>query len=312
MMMSKKAAPEKAPAKVNNCTQDKVFMVVLHIILAFILVVVIYPLLFVVFASVSDPQYVNSGALLLYPKGFNLLGYQQVFRDQRILIGYANTIYYTVFGTILAVAVNMMAGYSLSRDDLPGRGIIMALFVFTMYFGGGMIPFYLIVRNLHLTNTRAILVLLGGTSVYNMIIVRSFFVSTIPRELQEAAEIDGCGIARFFVSIVMPLSKAITAVIVLYCAVGQWNAYFNALIFLSDRDKFPLQIFLREILLTAKTYESAEVLSTLSGDDLARMQRMSEVTKYGVIVVSTLPIIALYPFLQKYFVKGVMIGSLKG
>ena len=312
MMMSKKAAPEKAPTKVNNCTQDKVFMVVLHIILAFILVMVIYPLLFVVFASVSDPQYVNSGALLLYPKGFNLLGYQQVFRDQRILIGYANTIYYTVFGTILAVAVNMMAGYSLSRDDLPGRGMIMALFVFTMYFGGGMIPFYLIVRNLHLTNTRAILVLLGGTSVYNMIIVRSFFVSTIPRELQEAAEIDGCGIARFFVSIVMPLSKAITAVIVLYCAVGQWNAYFNALIFISDRDKFPLQIFLREILLTAKTYESAEVLSTLSGDDLARMQRMSEVTKYGVIVVSTLPIIALSPFLQKYFVKGVMIGSLKG
>ncbi|MGI6183562.1 MAG: carbohydrate ABC transporter permease [Candidatus Fimadaptatus sp.] len=308
MVVSKKAAP----TKVNNCLQDKVFMVVLHVILAFILVIVVYPLLFVLFASVSDPQYVNSGALLLYPKGFNLLGYQQVFRDQRILIGYANTIYYTVFGTALAVAVNMMAGYALSRDDLPGRGIIMALFVFTMYFGGGMIPFYLIVRNLHLTNTRAILILLGGTSVYNMIIVRSFFVSTIPRELQEAAEIDGCGTARFFASVVMPLSKAITAVIVLYCAVGQWNAYFNALIFISDRDKFPLQIFLREILLTAKTYESAEVLSTLSGDDLARMQRMSEVTKYGVIVVSTLPIIALYPFLQKYFVKGVMIGSLKG
>ena len=287
-------------------------MTVLYVVLALVLIVVIYPLLFVLFASMSDPQYVNSGALLLYPKGFNLLGYQQVFRDQRILIGYGNTIYYTVFGTILAVAVNMMGGYALSRDDLPGRGIVMALFVFTMYFGGGMIPFYLIVRNLHLTNTRTILVLLGGTSVYNMIIVRSFFISTIPRELQEAAEIDGCGTGRFFFSIVMPLSKAITAVIVLYCAVGQWNAYFNALIFISDRDKFPLQIFLREILLTAKTYESADVLSTLSGDDLARMQRMSEVTKYGVIVVSTLPIIALYPFLQKYFVKGVMIGSLKG
>lgn len=297
---------------INNCAQDKVFMTVLYVVLALVLIVVIYPLLFVLFASMSDPQYVNSGALLLYPKGFNLLGYQQVFRDQRILIGYGNTIYYTVFGTILAVAVNMMGGYALSRDDLPGRGIVMALFVFTMYFGGGMIPFYLIVRNLHLTNTRTILVLLGGTSVYNMIIARSFFISTIPRELQEAAEIDGCGTGRFFFSIVMPLSKAITAVIVLYCAVGQWNAYFNALIFISDRDKFPLQIFLREILLTAKTYESADVLSTLSGDDLARMQRMSEVTKYGVIVVSTLPIIALYPFLQKYFVKGVMIGSLKG
>lgn len=308
----KRQKEKTALTHINNCAQDKVFMTVLYVVLAFVLIVVIYPLLFVLFASMSDPQYVNSGALLLYPKGFNLLGYQQVFRDQRILIGYGNTIYYTVFGTILAVAVNMMGGYALSRDDLPGRGIVMALFVFTMYFGGGMIPFYLIVRNLHLTNTRTILVLLGGTSVYNMIIVRSFFISTIPRELQEAAEIDGCGTGRFFFSIVMPLSKAITAVIVLYCAVGQWNAYFNALIFISDRDKFPLQIFLREILLTAKTYESADVLSTLSGDDLARMQRMSEVTKYGVIVVSTLPIIALYPFLQKYFVKGVMIGSLKG
>ncbi len=308
----KRQKGKTALTHINNCAQDKVFMTVLYVVLALVLIVVIYPLLFVVFASMSDPQYVNSGALLLYPKGFNLLGYQQVFRDQRILIGYGNTIYYTVFGTILAVAVNMMGGYALSRDDLPGRGIVMALFVFTMYFGGGMIPFYLIVRNLHLTNTRTILVLLGGTSVYNMIIARSFFISTIPRELQEAAEIDGCGTGRFFFSIVMPLSKAITAVIVLYCAVGQWNAYFNALIFISDRDKFPLQIFLREILLTAKTYESADVLSTLSGDDLARMQRMSEVTKYGVIVVSTLPIIALYPFLQKYFVKGVMIGSLKG
>ena len=308
----KRQKEKTALTHINNCAQDKVFMTVLYVVLALVLIVVIYPLLFVLFASMSDPRYVNSGALLLYPKGFNLLGYQQVFRDQRILIGYGNTIYYTVFGTILAVAVNMMGGYALSRDDLPGRGIVMALFVFTMYFGGGMIPFYLIVRNLHLTNTRTILVLLGGTSVYNMIIARSFFISTIPRELQEAAEIDGCGTGRFFFSIVMPLSKAITAVIVLYCAVGQWNAYFNALIFISDRDKFPLQIFLREILLTAKTYESADVLSTLSGDDLARMQRMSEVTKYGVIVVSTLPIIALYPFLQKYFVKGVMIGSLKG
>lgn len=308
----KRQKEKTALTHINNCAQDKVFMTVLYVVLALVLIVVVYPLLFVLFASMSDPQYVNSGALLLYPKGFNLLGYQQVFRDQRILIGYGNTIYYTVFGTILAVAVNMMGGYALSRDDLPGRGIVMALFVFTMYFGGGMIPFYLIVRNLHLTNTRTILVLLGGTSVYNMIIARSFFISTIPRELQEAAEIDGCGTGRFFFSIVMPLSKAITAVIVLYCAVGQWNAYFNALIFISDRDKFPLQIFLREILLTAKTYESADVLSTLSGDDLARMQRMSEVTKYGVIVVSTLPIIALYPFLQKYFVKGVMIGSLKG
>ena len=150
----KRQKEKTALTHINNCAQDKVFMTVLYVVLALVLIVVIYPLLFVVFASMSDPQYVNSGALLLYPKGFNLLGYQQVFRDQRILIGYGNTIYYTVFGTILAVAVNMMGGYALSRDDLPGRGIVMALFVFTMYFGGGMIPFYLIVRNLHLTSRR--------------------------------------------------------------------------------------------------------------------------------------------------------------
>lgn len=297
---------------IRDTFSDRVFMVVLYALLAVILLVVLYPLIFVVLASVSDPKYVNSGTLLLYPKGFNLLGYQMAFKDARILTGYGNTIYYTVAGSALAVVVNLLAGYSLSRKDLPGKGIIMAFLVFTMYFGGGLIPFYLIVKGLGLIDSRTILVLLGGTSVFNIIIVRSFFMSTLPDELQEAAAIDGCGNGRFFFAIALPLAKAITAVIALYCAVGQWNAYFNALIFLSDRSKFPLQLFLRDILLTAKTYESAEAMTGVDGATLARLQTISEVVKYSVIVISTLPIIAFYPFLQKYFVQGVMIGSLKG
>ena len=292
---------------------SRLFNILNYVFLAFIGIICLYPFLYVVFASFSDPnQFIKHDFTVLWaPAGFSLEAYKHVFTGE-LGSGYMNTLIYVVAGTAISMLLTFLGAYVLSRKGYLLKKPLTMVIMFTMYFNGGMIPFYLIVRNLHLTNTRTILVLLGGTSVYNMIIARSFFISTIPRELQEAAEIDGCGTGRFFFSIVMPLSKAITAVIVLYCAVGQWNAYFNALIFISDRDKFPLQIFLREILLTAKTYESADVLSTLSGDDLARMQRMSEVTKYGVIVVSTLPIIALYPFLQKYFVKGVMIGSLKG
>lgn len=300
------------PQKIRSTAADRVFFVALYAILLVTLVVVLYPLLFVVLASVSDSRYVNSGAILLWPKGFTTIGYELVFRDQRIWTGYGNTIIYTVFGSALAVMTNLLAGYSLSRNDLPGRNLIMGLFVFTMYFGGGLIPFYMVVKNLHLTNTRWILILLGGTSVYNMIIIRSFFSTTIPRELFESASIDGCGNGRFFFSIVLPLSKAITAVIALYCAVGNWNSYFNALIFLSDRSLFPLQLYLRDILLVAKSFESAQAMQNMDPSDAAKMQQMAEVVKYGTIVVSTLPIICAYPFLQKYFVQGVMIGSIKG
>lgn len=296
----------------RETTADKLFNIALHLVLFFILIIVLYPLLFVLLASVSDSRYVNSGALLLYPKGFTLMGYELAFRDMRIFTGYYNTIIYTVLGTVLATVVNVMAGYTMSRKDVPGRSIIMGLMVFTMYFGGGLIPFYIIVQKLGLINTRTILILLGGTSVYNIIIVRSFFNTTLPKELFEAASIDGCGNGRFFFYIVLPLSKAIIAVIALYCAVGQWNAYFNAMIFLTDRDLFPLQLHLRDILLVGKTYESAEAMTNMDPSVQMKMQTMSEVVKYGVIVISTLPIIAFYPFLQKYFVQGVMIGSVKG
>jgi len=310
-----KASVKTLPPKgktIKDTTADKIFMTILYVMLAVVLVIVVYPLLFVVLASVSDSRFVNSGDLLLWPKGFTLMGYELAFRDTRIFTGYANTLLYTVAGALLATFTNILAGYALSRKDLPGRGLVMAAFVFVMYFGGGLIPFYIIVQKLGLINTRTILILLGGTSVYNIIIARSFFVTSLPKELYEAASIDGCGNGRFFFSIVVPLSKAIIAVIALYCAVGQWNAYFNAMIFLTDRDKYPLQLFLRDILLVGKSYESAEAMSTMDPSVQMKMQTASEVVKYGVIVISTLPIIMFYPFLQKYFVQGVMIGSVKG
>ena len=297
--------------KIRETRFDRTFNVVIYILLALTLIIVIYPLYFVILASVSDPQYVNSGTPLLYPKGFTLVGYTRVFADNRIWVGYANTILYAGAGTVVALIVQIMAGYSLSRSDLPGRGIFMGLFVFTMYFGGGLIPFYLVVKTLNLVNSRFLMIILGCSSVYNMIIIRSFFVSTLPKELQEAAFVDGCTNQRYFFSIVLPLSKAIIAVIALYSLVAQWNSYFNAMIFLTDRDKYPLQLYLREILLTAQTYSDTSMVGA-DPEAAAKMEQMVEVVKYGVIVVSTVPIIAIYPFLQKYFVQGVMIGAVKG
>lgn len=301
----------KRNTKIHETKVDRVFNVVVYVLIALLLLMFIYPLWFVLMASFSDPQYVNAGALLIYPRGFTTMGYKMVFSDDRIWTGYLNTIFYAGVGTVLATMVQVMAGYALSRKDLPGRSIFMLLFVFTMYFSGGLIPFYLVVKELNLVNTRFLMIVTGLASVYNIIIVRSFFASSMPVELYEAASIDGCTNQRYFFSIVLPLSKAIIAVIALYCLVAQWNSYFNAMIFLSDRSKYPLQLFLREILLSAQTYSDP---SAVQGDAVAaaQMEIMGEVIKYGVIVVSTLPVIIVYPFLQKYFVQGVMIGSIKG
>ena len=301
----------KHSKKIHETRVDRVFNGVVYFLIILLLIIFIYPLWFVLMASVSDPAYVNSGTPLLWPMGFTTMGYNRVFADNRIWIGYANTILYAGLGMVVSTMVQVMAGYSLSRRDLPGRSIFMGLFVFTMYFGGGLIPFYLVVKQLNLVNSRILMIILGCSSVYNIIIARSFFTSSLPVELYEAASIDGCTNQRYFFSIVLPLSKAIIAVIALYALVAQWNSYFNAMIFLTDRNKYPLQLYLREILLAAKTYED---VSRVGGDveAAAQMEKMGEVIQYGVIVVSTLPVIVVYPFLQKYFVQGVMIGSLKG
>ena len=288
---------------------DLIFEIVTKAFLVIFVVIVFYPLYFVLIASVTDPVYVNSGDFLLYPKGFTLMGYERIAQVDRIITGYGNTIMYTLCGTILGVSVTMLAAYALSRKDLPGSRTIMLLFIFTMYFQGGMIPFYFVVKGLNLVNTRLFMILSGSVSVYNIIIARSFLASNISEELRDAARIDGCGNATFFIKIVVPLSKAVTAVIALYLAVSYWNTYFNAMIFLTDEKKYPLQLFLREILLATQTASSS-----LGMDPSAAMQmeQMGQVIKYGVIVVTALPVICIYPFIQKYFVKGVMIGSIKG
>lgn len=288
---------------------DIIFFASSRIILLALLVLMTYPVYFVIIASFTNPTYVNSGELLLYPKGFTTLGYSQVFKDNRIWLSYLNTIIYTVGGTALGLSSCVLAGFALSRKDLPGRNILMAILVFTMYFSGGLIPTYMVIKGLHLTNTRFLLTIMGSISVYNLILIRSFFASTLPQELQDAAFIDGCGKGRFFFSVALPLSKAILAVIALYIAVFQWNSYFNALVYVTDRMKQPLQLYLREILLMA---QNTADLMELDAAAAAELNRMVEVIKYGVIVVSTLPIICVYPFLQKYFTKGVMLGSIKG
>lgn len=290
--------------------RDRVFELIVSLILACVVITMFYPIWFVLVASFSDPTYVNNGTLLLWPKGFTLLGYQSVFEDQRIWIGYRNTLFYTVLGTSGGTLITMMAGYALSRKDLPFRNILMGYFVLTMYFSGGLIPYYMVVKNLHLTNTRTVLVIISMVAVYNIIITRSFLLGNIPDELFDAARVDGCGHTTFFFKVVIPLSKAIIAVLVLYLAVSYWDSYFNAMIFLTDRSKYPLALYLREILLTAAT--GAANSRNMDPEAAVKLQTMVQVIKYGVIVVSTLPIICIYPFLQKYFVKGVMIGSIKG
>ena len=280
--------------------------VFLYVFLSISLILCAYPVYFVLIASFSNATVVNSGKLMLWPEGFHLLGYKFVFSDVRILTGYKNTLIYTVGGTILGLFVSLLAGYSLSRSDLPGRKVLMALMVFTMYFGGGLIPTYITIKNMGLVDTRALMIILGSVSVYNIILIRTFFQSNLPTELQEAAFIDGCTNTRFFFQFALPLSSAIIAVIALYLAVGYWNSYFNALIYINSNAKKPLTLFIRELLLSQETNDVAD------GELASDFKRMAQVVKYAVIVVATAPIMCMYPFLQKYFVKGVMIGSIKG
>lgn len=270
---------------------------------------VLYPLYFVVIASISNPDAVNNGRVLLRPIGTNLEGYRFIFHDRRIWTGYRNTIIYTGFGTLLDVVVTVLAGYALSRKDMVGRNIIMVFFMITMYFNGGLIPFYLVVRALGLYNTRYVMIILGATSVFRIIITRTYFASTIPDELLESAVMDGCSNQRFFGQIVLPLSKPILAVMALYFAVDHWNQFFQALIFLARAELYPLQLVLREILI------QSEAISQSVDLDITEMgvaEQLAEMVKYGVIIVSSVPVLLMYPFVQRYFVKGVMIGAIKG
>ncbi|MEW9052117.1 MAG: carbohydrate ABC transporter permease [Neobacillus sp.] len=288
--------------------EDKVFDIINVFLVGMILLLVIYPLYFIVIASISDPNMIYEGKVWFLPKELTMEGYERILRDSKIWLGYKNSIVYTVVGTIVNVSFTLMAAYALSRKDLYGRNTIMFLFLMTMFFSGGLIPTYLVVKNLGLLNTMWALILPKAVAVWNVIVAKTFFESTIPGELLEASRIDGCNDVKFFWKIVLPLSKPIVAVMVLFYAVGHWNSYFDALIYLNNENLYPLQLILRNILI--QNQASTMMISDL--DSLAAKQRVSELIKYGVIIVSSLPLLIVYPFVQKYFVKGVMIGGIKG
>ncbi|GBF77528.1 sugar ABC transporter permease [Paenibacillus sp. 598K] len=293
---------------------DKLFLAFVYLFLTAALIVVLYPLVYMLSASVSTPRYVNSGEMWLLPKGFTLEGFKLVFENAKIWMGYRNTILYTVVGTLINLAVTLPAAYALSRNDFFGRQLFMILILVTMFFNGGLVPTYLVVRDLGLIDTMWALILPVSATVWNIIVARTFFHSTIPKELQEAAHIDGCTNLRLFVKIVLPLSAPIIAVMALFYGVMHWNSYFSALIYLNDENKFPLQMVLRQILVLQQM--GAETSSGMLSADMAAVAaskaELASMVKYAVIIVSTLPIIAIYPFLQRYFVQGVMIGSVKG
>jgi putative aldouronate transport system permease protein len=247
----------------------------------------------------------------LFPKNITFEGYRRVFQNKELWIGYRNTIFYTLAGTAINLFITLPCAYALSRRDLAGRKAIMLLLVFTMLFNGGLIPTYLMIKSLGMLNTIWAMLLPSAASVWNIIVTRTYFQSTIPRELEEAAAIDGCSTFRMFLSVVLPLSAPIIAVMALFYGVGHWNAYFNALIYLSNRNLFPLQLFLREILIQN---EMADSMMTSGGDLalVAQQAKIADIIKYAVMIVASLPVLAVYPFLQRYFVKGMMVGSLKG
>lgn len=286
---------------------DQMFDVGVTVIAAFVVVIVLVPLLFVLAASFSDPDLVVRGKVLLIPKGFTTKAYQMVFENKDIWKGFRNTCFYTVAGTAISVTLTVLAAYPLSKKELPGRNIFMMLILFTMYFSGGMIPTYLVVKDLGMYDTVWALLIPAAISTYNLIVAKTFFENSIPAEVYESARLDGCNNIAMLPKIVLPLSKAILAVLVLYYAVGIWNAYFDALIYLRNSNLHPLQIILRNILLLGQT----EQMGT-NDVGMAEKVKMAEAVKYSAIVVSSIPMLILYPFVQKYFVKGVMIGAVKG
>lgn len=295
--------------KVKNSLADKIFIVVNYTLLTVCFLLVLYPLIYVVSASFSDPVEVNLGHVFFLPKGFSLEGYTKVFAYQPVWIGYRNTIFYTVVGTLMSLAVTLGCAYPLTRKDFFGRGFFMMMITITMFFGGGLIPTYLVVRDLHLINTVWAILFLSLTSAWNIIVTRTFMGSSIPEEIQEAAMIDGADDFGIFFRIILPLSMPIIAVMTLFFGVGRWNSYFNEMIYLNDSKLYSLQLYLREILVR---YQISEIMSADDAEAAAEQARIAEVMKYSLIIVSTLPIMCVYPFLQKFFIKGVMVGAIKG
>ena len=287
---------------------DRIFDIINIIIMMLVLIVVIYPLIFIVSASLSSAQAVISGRVWLLPVEPTIVGYTGVFKNSSVLTGYANSFYYMIVGTVVNVVITMMAAFPLARRDLRGRKFFIMFFMFTMMFSGGLIPTYLLLRDMHMIDTRMAMILPGALAVWNMTIARTYIRTSIPLELFESAEMDGSGDIRMFLQIAIPLCTPIIAVITLFYAVEHWNSFFNALIYLKRAALFPLQIILRNILILNTTDYS---MLTDAGE-MAERYALAELLKYSLIVVASLPVLMIYPFVQKYFVKGIMIGSVKG
>ena len=294
--------------KIRDPLSDRMLLLFIYVVLIFILLIILYPLLHIVSASISDSDAVIAGQVTIYPIDPTLIAYRTIFESPQILTGYANSTFYTFFGTLAQVTMTVMMAYPLSRKSLYGRGFLMGILVFTMFFSGGLIPTYLVVKELGLLDTRMALIVPQAMAVFQVIIARTFFQTTIPDELYEAAELDGCSEIGTFLRVVLPLSKPIIAVLILIYAVGNWNAYFDALIYLSSEKLFPLQIVLRNILILNNP--PGQIIT--DPERLMALKEVAELLKYALIVVASVPVLIFYPFIQKYFVKGMMIGSLKG
>ncbi|MBO4807517.1 MAG: carbohydrate ABC transporter permease [Lachnospiraceae bacterium] len=293
--------------RTRKLSQDKVVNIVFHIIAILMIIAVIYPLWFVIIASFSNPADVASGKVWIWPKVIDVRGYEKLFEQTQLWRSYLNTIIYTVVGTAFALVVNITAGYAMSRKDLPGKKLLNTFYIVPMFVSGGLIPTYVVVKNFGLLDTFWVMVIPFAVSTYNIIVARTFFQNSLPESLWEAAQIDGCSTLRYFFGFAVPLSKAVIAVIGLWTAVGHWNSWFNALIYLQNEDLIPLQLLLRRILISNES-----LLGAATGTMAQELRQLSDMMKYGSIVVSTLPIMMLYPFLQKYFNQGVMIGAVKG
>lgn len=298
-----------ATSTIRQTRSDKVFDVFNYGGIILFTLLVLYPLYVVVISSISDPTAVALGRVALFPRGFTLEGYQAVLEDPKIWSGYVNSAFYTFSGTILNVVCTILGGYALSRKDLVGGGVIMFILIFTMYFEGGLIPTFLLVRSLGLYGSRLALIVLDAVWVYLIIIARTYYRSTIPDELREASVVDGCNNLQFFWHVVLPLSTALTAVLALFYGVAHWNQYFKALIYLRDEAKWPLQLVLHQILVLQNMIANDP---NATGEALDAAFGRAELVKYSLIVVASVPMMVLYPFVQRYFVKGVMIGSVKG
>lgn len=287
---------------------DKIFIILIYILLAAIMLVVFLPLIYIISASFSDPQAVISNEVWFLPVRPTLRGYQAVFKNKNILTGFANSFFYMIVGTLVNIVMTVMCAYPLSRKEFTARNKVAMIFVFTMYFSGGLIPTYMLVNSLGLVNTRLAMIIPSAMSTYNMIICRTYFVNSIPDELYEAGQLDGCTPFKYLIRVVVPLSKPILAVLVLYYGVAKWNSYFDAMIYLKNQTLVPLQIVLRDILILNQV--DYTMISDASA--IAAQRGLTDLLKYSTIVVASLPVLCIYPFVQKYFVKGVMIGAVKG